>query len=133
MGFLDGAEPLKITKPIRLIELFAGVGAQAKGLERIGADFEHYRVCEFDDYAVTSYNAIHGTNFQSSDIRNWSAEDLGIVDTEHFTYLLTLFPVKAYRWQVGKREWQRVAEQHLRCFGKLSDCWKKQKICLKFL
>ena len=34
------SEPLKIDKPIRLIELFAGIGSQAKALERIGADFE---------------------------------------------------------------------------------------------
>ena len=41
----------KITKPIRLIELFAGIGSQAKALERLGANFEHYRVVEFDKYA----------------------------------------------------------------------------------
>lgn len=29
ISFFDGAEPYKITKPIRLIELFAGIGAQA--------------------------------------------------------------------------------------------------------
>jgi len=62
-----GAELLKITKKIRLIELFAGIGAQAKALENIGADFEHYRICEFDKYAVASYNAIHGTDFKTSD------------------------------------------------------------------
>jgi DNA (cytosine-5)-methyltransferase 1 len=39
-------EKLKIDKPIRLIELFAGVGSQAKALSRLGANFEHYRVCE---------------------------------------------------------------------------------------
>ena len=33
-------EKLKIDKPIRLIELFAGIGSQAKALERIGADFD---------------------------------------------------------------------------------------------
>ena len=38
-------------------------------LERIGANFEHYRLVEFDKYAVSSYNAIHGTNFSTSDIR----------------------------------------------------------------
>lgn len=54
--------PLKIDKPIRLIELFAGIGSQAKALERLGADFEHYRVCEFDKYAIKSYNAIHNTD-----------------------------------------------------------------------
>lgn len=89
ISFFDGSQPLKITKPIRLIELFAGVGAQAKALERLGVDFEHYRVCEFDKYAVTSYNAIHGTNFEPSDITTWRGKDLGICDVDRFTYLLT--------------------------------------------
>ena len=89
MSIFDGRQPLKITKPIRLIELFAGIGAQAKALERLGVEFEHYRVCEFDDYAITSYNAIHGTNFESSDIRDWNGKDLGVCDTHLLTYLLT--------------------------------------------
>ena len=58
ISMFDGSKPFKVTKPIRLIELFAGIGAQAKALENLGAKFEHYRVCEFDKYAVTSYNAI---------------------------------------------------------------------------
>ena len=95
MDFFEGSHPLKITKPIRLIELFAGIGAQAKALERLGVDFEHYRVCEFDEYAITSYNAIHGTNFETSDITTLTGYDLGIVDTHKYTYLLTylLFPL----------------------------------------
>jgi DNA (cytosine-5)-methyltransferase 1 len=68
ISIFDGTHPFKITKPIRLIELFAGIGAQAKALERLGANSEHYRICEFDKYAVKSYNAIHHTNFQPSDI-----------------------------------------------------------------
>ena len=79
----------KINKPIRLIELFAGIGAQAKALENLGADFEHYRICEFDKYAVQSYNAIHGTDFTPSDITKLSGDDLGINNTDCFTYLLT--------------------------------------------
>ena len=79
----------KIKNHIRLIELFAGVGSQAMALRDIGADFEHYRVIEFDKYAVKSYNAIHGTNFEPTNIRNVKGEDLGIVDTQNFTYLLT--------------------------------------------
>ena len=79
----------KIRNHIRLIELFAGVGSQAMALRDIGADFEHYRVVEFDKYAVKSYNAIHGTNFEPTDIRNMKGEDLGIVDTQNFTYLIT--------------------------------------------
>lgn len=33
----------KIDKPIRLIELFAGIGSQAKALERLGAEFEQLK------------------------------------------------------------------------------------------
>lgn len=79
----------KVTKPIRLIELFAGIGAQAAALERLGANFEHYRVCEFDKYAIASYNAVHGTNFETSDIREIHASDLGIVETDKYEYLMT--------------------------------------------
>ena len=79
----------KIDKPIRLIELFAGIGSQAMALRDLGADFEHYRVVEFDKYAIASYNAIHGTNFKPTDITKIHGSDLGIVDTDHFTYLLT--------------------------------------------
>lgn len=82
-------EPISITKPIRLIELFAGYGSQAMALKRIGAKFEHYRVVEFDKYAVASYNAVHGTHFPAMDITKVHAVDLGIKDTIAFAYLLT--------------------------------------------
>ena len=78
-----------IDKKIRLIELFAGVGSQAMALRDIGADFEHYRVVEFDKYAVKSYNAIHGTNFEPMDIKKVQGVDLGIEKCNEFTYLLT--------------------------------------------
>lgn len=79
----------KIKNHIRLIELFGGIGSQAMALRDIGADFTHWRLVEFCKYAVASYNAIHGTNFEPTDIRNVKGEDLGIVDTQNFTYLLT--------------------------------------------
>lgn len=89
MSFFEGRAPLKINKPIRLIELFAGIGAQAKALENLGVEFEHYRICEFDKHAVASYNAVHGTEFQTSDITQIHADDLGVVDTDRFTYIMT--------------------------------------------
>lgn len=89
ISFFDGEIPFKIDKPIRLIELFAGIGAQAKALERLGVDFEHYRICEFDKYAVRSYNAIHSTDFKASDITKIHADDLGIVDTDKYCYIMT--------------------------------------------
>ena len=80
---------MEIDKPIRLIELFGGIGSQAMALRDIGADFEHYRLVEFDKYAVASYNAIHGTTFTTTDIRDVHGSDLGIVDRDNYTYLLT--------------------------------------------
>lgn len=81
--------PFKIDKPIRLIELFAGIGAQAKALECLGANFEHYRCVEWDKYPMQAYNAIHGTNFTTSDISKLSGADLGIVDTDKYCYIMT--------------------------------------------
>ena len=89
ISMFEGKQHLKITKPIRLIELFAGIGAQAKALENIGVEFEHYRICEFDKYAVASYNAVHGTEFITSDITKIHATDLGIVDTGKYCYIMT--------------------------------------------
>lgn len=81
--------PLKIRNKVRLIELFSGIGAQAKALERLGVDFEHWRAYDIDKYAVASYNAVHGTDFEVGDITKIHAEDLGITDRENFTYILT--------------------------------------------
>lgn len=99
-----------IDKPIRLIELFAGIGSQAMALRDLGADFEHYRSIEFDEYAVKSYNAIHGTNFKPTDIRNVHGEDLGIVNKGRFTYLLTylLIPMSGF---IGSRKAKRHEER----------------------
>ena len=79
----------KIDKPIRLIELFGGVGSQAMALRDLGLDFEHYRLVELDKYAIASYNAIHNTNFTLTDICKVRGADLGIENTEEFCYLLT--------------------------------------------
>lgn len=87
--FDSGKSKYKITKPIRLIELFAGIGSQAMALKELNANFEHYKVVEFDKYAIASYNAIHGTNFPAIDITTINGNDLGIVNRESFTYLLT--------------------------------------------
>lgn len=78
-----------IDKKIRLIELFAGMGTQAQALNRLGVEFEHHFVCEFDKYAISVYNAIHGTNFETSDITKVHAADLNITEKDKFTYLLT--------------------------------------------
>ena len=44
---------------LRVVELFAGIGAQAQALENLGIDFTS-TVCEIDEKAYRSYCAIHG-------------------------------------------------------------------------
>jgi len=80
---------VSVDKKIRLIELFAGVGSQAMALRDLGADFEHYRVVEFDKYAIASYNAIHGTNFGPMDITKITGQQLEIIDKGKYCYILT--------------------------------------------
>ena len=80
---------VSIDKPIRLIELFAGYGSQAIALENLGANFETYKVVEFDKYAVASYNAVHGTDFPVMDICKVKGGDLGITDKDKYEYILT--------------------------------------------
>lgn len=80
---------MQITKPVRLIELFAGIGAQAKALENLGVPFEHWRICEIEKHAVASYNAIHGTDFQPSDITKLKYSDLCVTDTDKYCYIMT--------------------------------------------
>ena len=87
--FTWGKKEFKIKKPVRLIELFAGIGSQTMALKTLGVDFEHYRVVEFDEFAVKSYNAICETDFKPIDITKIKGDDLGIIDTQDFTYLLT--------------------------------------------
>lgn len=111
-------QPISIDKTIRLIELFAGYGSQAMALKRIGADFEHWRVVEFDKYAIASYNAVHGTNFPTMDITNVHANDLAIEDTKHFTYLPTRFRVRTCQLRENKQECPREVGHEAVCCGK---------------
>ena len=60
LDLFNSARPyFKIDKPIRLIELFAGIGAQAKALEILGVPFEHWKICEWAANSIRAYNAIH--------------------------------------------------------------------------
>ena len=49
----------KVTKPIRLIELFAGYGSQALALKYLGVKFEHWKICEWATKSIQAYNDLH--------------------------------------------------------------------------
>lgn len=52
----------KITKPVRLIELFAGYGSQALALKYLGVKFEHWKICEWAVKSIQAYKDIHFTD-----------------------------------------------------------------------
>lgn len=62
----------KITKPIRLIEFFAGIGAQSKALEVLGANFESYKIAEWSKESIKAYTYIHHYN----EIKNCTSKDI---------------------------------------------------------
>ena len=125
-----------IKKPIRLIELFAGIGAQSKALEVLKANFESYKIAEWSKESIKAYTYIHhyeeikncndkeinsldgiSRNYNEPmtkeqinnlkddekilltnckkithnliDISKVKGEDLNIVDTDHYEYVLT--------------------------------------------
>lgn len=65
----------KITKPIRLIELFAGVGSQAMALRNLGVEFEHYKICEWAIPSIIAYDLVH-TNDGKDYSSHMSGEEL---------------------------------------------------------
>jgi DNA (cytosine-5)-methyltransferase 1 len=70
----------KITKPIRLIELFAGYGSQNFALKYLNANYEHYKIVE---WAVPSIQAYKDAHFKDDDI-DYSD---GMTDDEVIGYL----------------------------------------------
>ena len=52
----------KITKPIRLIEMFSGYGSQALALKYLGVEFEHWKICEWAIKSIQAYKDIHFTD-----------------------------------------------------------------------
>lgn len=59
---------------VRILELFGGIGAMTQALKRLNEDFEIADYVEIDKYAVASYNAINGTNFEPQDIKEWDKD-----------------------------------------------------------
>lgn len=59
---------------LKVLELFAGIGACSKALDNIGIEHEIVDAVEIDKYAVKSFNAIHGTNFEPQDITKWDKD-----------------------------------------------------------
>ena len=63
---------------LKVIELFGGIGACTAALKRLGIDYEIVDYVEIDKYAVKSYNAMNGTNFEPQDVSTWDKDIKGV-------------------------------------------------------
>lgn len=61
---------------LKVLELFAGIGAASKALENLGIEHEIVDAVEIDKYAIKAFNTIHNTNFEPQDITKWD-KDIG--------------------------------------------------------
>ena len=55
--------------PLRLIELFAGIGSQTQALKNVGVPHTVVAISEIDKNAIKSYTALHGETANLGDIR----------------------------------------------------------------
>ena len=69
-------------KQLKVIELFAGIGAPRKALIRGGYNFKIVDAIEIDKYAVKSYNAIYNANIETKDVCEYKPDkiDIGEID-----------------------------------------------------
>lgn len=101
-------EKIKINKPIRLIEFFAGYGSQALSLKYLGVPFESWRICEWTVKSIQAYKDIHfgndntdyvsSNNMDQSQVENYLLK-LGI--SNNYNELMTLKQIhsKGFTWQ----------------------------------
>lgn len=59
-----------------LVELFSGIGSQAKALKNIGCTVNTLGTCEWDLHAFIAYDAIHSSPELPEDVKKMSKEEL---------------------------------------------------------
>lgn len=72
---------------LKVIELFAGVGAQRQALKEANIEHEIVAISEIDKYALLAYEKLHGATLNLGDIRN--IERLPIADLWTYSFPCT--------------------------------------------
>lgn len=77
LSFESMKPEFKIDRPVRLIELFAGIGSQAKALQKLGVDFEKWVEC-LEDLGYSNYYA------------DLNAKDYGVPQNRNRTFMISI-------------------------------------------
>ena len=84
---------------IKVVELFAGIGAQASALNLADIDYKTVAICENDNYAIKSYELLHGKTFNLGDITKLNPLD--VPDCDLLTYSFPCQDLSVAGYQFG--------------------------------
>lgn len=63
-------------KKFKIVELFSGIGSQARALENVGINIEVQAICEWDIHAFIAYDAMHKSTKILDDVEEMSKEEV---------------------------------------------------------
>lgn len=107
MSFFDGAKPFKLTKPIRLLELFAGYSSITLALKYLGVKFEYWHIAE---WAVKSIQANYDLH-HAEDKTDYSA---GLTKEKIFSELCRMGISADYSTPMTYEQIKRMGENKAR-------------------
>ena len=107
ISLFDGDTPLKITKPIRLIELFAGYGSQSLALKYLKVPFEHWKICEWAVKSIQAYKDLHFGDDNCDYSKAYSVDEL-------IEMLLVKGISADYNAPMTREQIKRMGEQKIR-------------------
>lgn len=107
ISLFDGDTPLKITKPIRLIELFAGYGSQSLALKYLKVPFEHWKICEWAVKSIQAYKDLHFGDDTCDYSKAYSVDEL-------IEMLLAKGISADYNAPMAREQIKRMGEQKIR-------------------
>ena len=105
----------KITKPIRLIEFFAGYGSQALALKYLGVEFEYWKLCEWAVKSIQAYKNLHFLDQHLIFNKQRTKEE--IID-----YLYKLGISANYNESMTKKQISRLSEEQLKTILENISC-----------
>jgi DNA (cytosine-5)-methyltransferase 1 len=107
VNLFDGHIPYyKITKPVRLIELFAGIGSQHQALKNLGVKIDRSTIVEWQVNSIQAYNDIHIRKYDDH-TQGLTKEDLAKRLSEYGVSIDYNEPVKLESLMRKGEEWLR--------------------------
>ena len=71
-------------KEYNIVELFSGIGSQARALKNIGININVQAICEWDIHAFIAYDAIHESCFNLPEVENLNKQQI-LEKLSHYT------------------------------------------------